>query len=133
MRITTSGIAAALLLGLGGCSGTASVKDAEAKVAVFHQRLDTGDYEAVWRDSAEEITKGESKDKLVSLLGAIHSRFGKVKASKQQGWKVNVDNGVHTTEVTMQTTFDKGSLEEHFLFRGTSGGLKLAGYEFQEK
>jgi hypothetical protein len=124
---------AALLLALGACSGTASVKEAEAKVAVFHRRLDTGDYEAVWRDSAEEITRSESKDRLLGLLAAIHGRFGPVKASRRQGWKVNVDNGVHTTEVTMQTTFDKGSLEEHFLFRATGSGLKLAGYEFEEK
>jgi hypothetical protein len=133
MRIKTLAIAAAMLPGLGGCSGTASVKEAEARVAVFHQRLDKGDYEAVWRDSAEEITKGESKEKLVGLLAAIHGRFGNVKESKQQGWKVNLDNGVSTTEVTMRTSFDKGSLEEHFLYRATTGGLKLAGYEFQEK
>lgn len=122
----------AMLLAVSACSGTASVKEAEKKVAIFHQNLDKGDFEAVWRDSSEEITKSESKEKLIGLLAAVHGRFGKVKDSKQSGWKVNYDNGVSTTAVTMQTTYEKGALEEDFLFRGTDGGLKLAGYEFTE-
>lgn len=132
MRIARSAIAAMLLV-MGACSGTASVKEAEKEVAIFHRNLDKGDFEAVWRDSSEEITSTESKEKLTGLLAAIHERYGKVKATKQNGWKVNYDNGVSTTAVTMQTTYEKGTLEEDFLFRATDGGLKLAGYEFEEK
>jgi len=132
MRIARSAVAA-LLLVVSACSGTASVKEAEKEVATFHRNLDKGDFEAVWRDSSEEITRSESKEKLIGLLAAIHERFGKVKSTRQSGWKVNYDNGVSTTAVTMQTTYEKGALEEDFLFRATDGGLKLAGYEFEEK
>ena len=132
MRIAAWLMAAALAFTT-ACSGTASVKEAEAKVAIFHQNLDSEKYEAIWNDSSEEITGTEGKEKLVGLLGAIHARFGKVKATKQTGWKVNVNNGVHSTEVTMTTTYEKGSLEEHFVFKGTDNGLKLAGYQFDQK
>jgi hypothetical protein len=134
MRIAAIALAlAASLLLASGCSGPASVKEARAKVDVFHQRLDQGAYDAVWRDSAEEITRTESKAALVGLLSGIHARFGRVKQTSQSGWKVNYENGVSTAEVTMQTTFEKGALEEHFVFRGTEAGLKLAFYEFHEK
>ena len=132
MRIARLAMAA-LLLAVSACSGTASVKEAEKEVAAFHRNLDKGNYDAIWKDSSEQITKGETKEKLVGLLTAIHERFGNVKESKQAGWKVNVNNGVSTTEVTMTTTFDKGTLEEHFVFLNTSDGQKLAGYQFNEK
>lgn len=132
MRIIQIAIAAALLAA-GGCSGTASVKDAEKTVATFHQRLDKGQYDAVWADSSEFLTKSEKKEKLVGLLAAIHERFGNVKESKQNGWKVNIENGVSTTEVTMNTTFDKGTLEERFVFQNVGDAQKLLTYEFQEK
>lgn len=133
MRIARSAVAAWLLLAVTACSGTASVKEAEQKVAAFHAKLDKGDYDAVWRDSSEEITRSETKEKLVGLLAAIHERFGRVKATEQNGWKVNYDNGVSTTAVTMRTTYERGVLEEDFLFRATDKGLKLAGYEFEEQ
>ena len=56
---------AALLLAVSACSGTASVKEAEKEVAAFHRNLDKGNYDAIWKDSSEQITKGETKEKLV--------------------------------------------------------------------
>lgn len=132
MRIARLAIAA-MFLALSACSGTASVKDAEKQVAIFHQRLDKGQFDAVWNDSSLQLTTSESKEKLVGLLTAIHARFGNVKATKQNGWKVNVDNGVSTTEVNMETTFEKGALNERFVFLNADGGQKLLTYEFKEK
>lgn len=132
MRIARWTLAAALLA-VSACSGTPSVKEAEKEVATFHHNLDKGDYDAVWRDSSEALTKSEPKEKLVALLSALRERFGKVKESKQNGWKVNYENGVSTTKVTMQTTFEKGVLTEDFLFLNTDDGLKLVSYAFQEK
>ncbi len=132
MRIATLALAA-LLLATSACSGTPSVKNAEQEVATFHRRLDKGDFDAVWRESSEALTKNETKEKLVGMLSAIHQRFGKVKESKQNGWKVNYDNGVSTTQVNMQTTFEKGALEETFVFLNEDKGMKLLTYEFQEK
>jgi hypothetical protein len=132
MRFVQSAVAA-MLLAVSACSGTPSVKDAEKSVATFHQRVDNGDYEAVWRDSSELLTKAESKEKLVGLLTAIHDQFGKVKAAKQNGWKVNYDNGVSTTEVNMTTTYEKGVLNERFVFENVDKAQKLLTYEFKQE
>jgi len=129
MRIAW-GMLAAILLALGGCKGPGSVQDAAAKVAVFHQRLDAGDIEAIWNDSGPEI-QGTDKKAFDRFLSAIHEQLGKVRESKQAGWRAATENGNSTAEVIMQTRFERGSRKETFVFKGSGEQQKLAGYHIE--
>jgi len=122
---------AASVLAVSGCSGPSSVQDARTQVDAFHGLLDKGDFESVWNDSTQDIKATTSKESFTGLLTAVHSRMGTVKETKQTGWKVNTDTNGTFASVTMQTTFERGSATEEFVYRKTDAGYKLAGYQIK--
>lgn len=127
MRIATAGFAAALLT-LAGCKGPGSVQDANAKVTTFHQRLDAEDFAAIWNESGPDIKTTTTQQSFTKLLAAVHGKLGKVRESKQTGWRSEVNTGGSFTELTMQTTFEHGSGEESFVYKSYGQGQQLAGY-----
>ena len=129
MRIAWAVVAAALLA-LAGCKGPGSVQDARAKVDAFHQRLDAGNIDAIWKDSGPEI-QGTDKQAFDRFLAAIHGQLGKVRETKQVGWSASTVNGNSTAEVIMQTTFERGSRKESFVYKGSGEQQKLAGYHIE--
>lgn len=129
MRIAWAMLAAAVLV-LAGCKGPGSVQDAAAKVAVFHQRLDAGDIESIWKDSGPEI-QGTDKKAFHRFLSAIHEQLGTIRETRQIGWRAATENGNSTAEVIMQTTFERGSRKETFVFKGSGEQQKLAGYHIE--
>lgn len=130
MRIAAFALVAVLAV-LSACSGPEMVQNARDEVDVFHRSIDKGDYEAIWSDTSQDLRGTASKESFVQLLAAIHARLGKVRQTKQTGWRANVDTSGSFAELTMQTTFEKGSGEENFIFRNIDGGQKLAGYHIE--
>ena len=122
-------IAPVALLMLAGCNGPATY--ATQAVTVFHQRLDAADYEAIWRDSGPDLRAATSRAAFVAMLDSLHDRLGKVRATKQTGWNSQVNTAGSLAELTHQTTFERGSGEETFVYKGSGEGLKLAGYNIQ--
>ncbi|MBW8755658.1 MAG: hypothetical protein JF595_16225 [Sphingomonadales bacterium] len=120
----------AALLALGACQGPGSVQEANAKVATFHQRLDDGDFEAIWCDCGPDIQTTD-KQAFARLLASMHGKLGNVRTSKQTGWRSQVDTTGSFTELTMETTFERGSGEESFVYKGSGAKQKLAGYHIR--
>jgi hypothetical protein len=129
MRIGAIVLAAALLA-IGGCKGPASVQAANAKVQVFHQRLDAGDYAAIWRDSGPGIREAATEQAFTQILARIHDGLGKVRESRQVGWHAEAGTSGSSQELTMKTTFERGGGTETFIYRGSGAAQKLAGYHF---
>ena len=107
MRIAVS-ILGAVLLALAACSGPGSVKDAAPKVAEFHRQLDAGDFEAIWNGAGEDIKKGGKAD-FLDLLQRAHAQMGKVKASKQTGWRSEVNTTGSFAQVRLPRTPSAGN------------------------
>lgn len=128
MRIVATALAAGMLM-LAGCKAGNPVQNATGKVATFHQRLDAGDYAAIYREAAPEITRNASEAQFAKLLGAVHDKLGKVRESKQIGWNAQVGTGGDVAELTMDTKFERGQGQEHFVFKGAGDEQKLAGYQ----
>ena len=129
MRIAWT-MLAATSLALAGCSGPGSVQDGRAKVDLFHQRLDAGNIEAIWKASGPAI-QGTDKQAFDRFLTAIHGQLGNVRESKQVGWSAATENGNSSAEVIMQTTFERGSRKETFVYKGSGEQQKLAGYHIE--
>jgi hypothetical protein len=120
------------LLALSACKGPASVQDANAKVATFHQRLDAGDFEAIWKDTGADMKIATRKEDFAGLLGRVHEQLGKVRESKQTGWQTRVDNSGSFAELTMNTTFERGGAYETFIYKNTDDDRQLlAGYHIK--
>jgi hypothetical protein len=127
MRIAATALAVALLT-LAGCKGPGSVQDASAKVATFHQRLDAGDFAAIWNDSGPDLKTTTTQESFTKLLAAVHGKLGKVRESKQIGWNSEMSTSGSLTELTMQTRFERGSGEESFVYKSYGQGQQLASY-----
>ncbi len=131
MRIAALVLAVVGLVAVGGCSGPESVQRARTQVDAFHRNLDKANYEAIWHGTSQDVRTTVTKESFVLLLSAVHTKLGKVKQTKQTGWRANVDTSGSVAELTMQTTFEKGTGEENFIFRNMDDGQKLAGYHIE--
>lgn len=119
---------------LGGCGVKESFKDASGDVAQFHTLLDRGDWQQVWKSGDPELRRRTDRDTFASLFGAVHSKLGTVRTSKQTGWNVDATTGGTYLTLTMQTKFEKGSGTEQFVYRkGDGGALSLVSYQIDSQ
>ena len=114
----------------GGCSAGQDTAAAQQAVVQFHQRLDAGQFDAVYDEAGPELKAITPKPQFVQLLTQIHGGLGTVKATKQVGWNVNYNNGSGTVTLTYETQFASGNGTEQFIYR-TGKPLLLAGYHIQ--
>lgn len=122
----------AALATLAACNIQQSVDDANAEVAVFHNDLDRGQFNAIWTDSAPEMKAATSQGQFEALLSAVHRKLGQVQQSQQQGWSSNATTGGSFVVVTMQTRFEKGTALETFTYKKDDNDrLTLVGYNIQ--
>jgi len=113
--------------------GTALVqgrKLADAAVRQFHERLNAGNYEEIYRE-ADNGFRGENHDDSIRFLGAVHNKLGLAGTATQIN--VRVDTNTHGTFLTTQysTAFATGTATEMFTWIKSSGTLKLYGYHIQ--
>lgn len=74
------------------------------------------------------MKQATSKAELGKFLAAVHRKLGKVKASKQTGWRSNSTTDGAFTQLAMATTFERGTGQESFTFRTVAGHPTLVGY-----
>jgi hypothetical protein len=131
MRKAMVALAAGGLLLTGGCSGQSAVRDARAQVDTFHARLESERYETIWNESAREIRDTTTRQRFIDMLTSVHGRLGRVRETRQTGWRVDTGTGGSFAALSMQTVFEHGAAQEDFVWRETGQGLKLAGYHIQ--
>ena len=118
-------IAVAALVAVTGC---ASKRSAEEAVAQFHQMVDAGRYQEIYRNSDPELKRITSEEQMTALLSQVHERLGAVRSSRQSSFNLNTNNGVSRVQLTYNTEFTAGSATENFNYRVEGGQARLAGY-----
>ncbi|MBB4856883.1 hypothetical protein HNO88_000180 [Novosphingobium chloroacetimidivorans] len=119
---------------LAGCGVKQGFEDASADVARFHQALDRGDVQRLWDEADPQFRKATPRAQFDRLVAAIRTKLGKVKASKQVGWNANASTSGTFLTVTAQTTFERGTGTEEFVFAKHAGQRpRLAGYDIQSQ
>lgn len=104
-----------------------------ANIAVreFHQRLNAGQYEAIYRQADVGFTREGKHDEMVKFLAAVHAKLGDAGATNLVNIRVNATtNGTFLT-AEYNTTFARGSAVEMFTWIKKSGNLALHGYNIQ--
>ena len=104
---------------------------ANAAVREFHDRLNGGRYEEIYRQADGGFTRPGKHDQLVRFLEAVHTRLGNAGVSNLANIRVNVTTGGTFVVAQYNTTFDHGSAVETFTWIRSSGALKLSGYNIQ--
>lgn len=122
----------AVLIGLAAfvasCAGPETVKDAGKLVGEFHDQYNASNYGAVWSGASDDLRDTTSQQQFAAMLASIRERMGKVVSTKQVGWASNFNNGDSFVTIKMQTTFEKGTGDEEFVYRKAGDDLNLAGY-----
>lgn len=130
MRIWQGPAAAFGAVLLSSCSGLPSV---EKEIATFHKLLDAENYGEIWRDSTPEMQEASGAAELTKFLGAVHRKLGKVVRSRQVGWNTNVNTSGSFAQVQMETTFERGTGTETFVYRKVGEEMKLQGYNINSQ
>jgi hypothetical protein len=123
----------AVLLCLAGCSGGEDVSIAERGIADFHQRLDTGQFGAIYAGSSQDMKSATNQASLVQLLAAVHRKLGAFKAGKSAGWNDTVSTGGHFVTLNYAATYERGMAQENFVYRIADGKALLAGYHINSR
>jgi len=119
---------------LAGCGVKESIGDASAEVGAFHAALDAGKVEQIWAAADPQLRAATPHDKFVPFLNAVQRKLGKVKQSKQLGWNANATTGGTFVTLTMETTFERGTGTEQFVYHKVAEhDLKLVGYNIQSQ
>lgn len=127
IRNTALAIASSLLLS--GCGGMLHGKAiAESQIAVFHQELDAGRFDAIYAAAAPEFRSGAPKEKVFELFSAIEKKLGKVQSTSTTSYNARMFNLVTTVILAEETRFAHGTGTETFTFRVDGDKAKLVGY-----
>jgi hypothetical protein len=104
-----------------------------ANVAVrqFHEKLNQGRYEEIYREADEGFSRPGKHDQMVRFLEAVHVRLGNAGAANLANMRVNATTGGTFIVAQYNTTFDQGSAVETFTWIRSRGALKLSGYNIQ--
>lgn len=106
-------------------------KLADAAIKEFHQRLNAGDYEGIYREADEGFRTGQGHDESIRFLETVHKKLGL--AGPETQLNVRVDTNTRGTFLTAQysTGFATGNATEMFTWIKSNGTLKLYGYHIQ--
>jgi hypothetical protein len=104
---------------------------ANAAVREFHEKLNRGQYEEIYRDADAGFTLAGKHDELVRFLEVVHTRLGNAGIANLATMRVNVTTGGTFVVAQCNTTFDHGTGVETFTWIRSSGALKLSGYNIQ--
>jgi hypothetical protein len=118
-------------LALASCSGGEAVEDARKDIDTFHQRLDAGQVEEIWKYTSGDINETTTIQEFGGFLAHVHTQLGKVVSTKQTGWKRNLNDKGNFVTVNMETTFERGIGKEEFVFRLVEEKSLLAVYHIK--
>ncbi len=104
--------------------------EAGRQVALFHQRLESAQYEAIYGDAAPDFQVTIQPAALGKYLGTIHEKMGACEAPAQP---VTSSFNTNTTGATVvlryRTSCSNGRLDETFAFAQDRWGTKLLKYQ----
>jgi hypothetical protein len=120
--------AVTMLLALAACSSAGDMASSRHAVEMFHFELDQAMYDEIWKTTSSEMRAAATKPALIKLLSAVHTKLGKVVATREVNWRENYNTGGTFVTLVMQTKYDHGTGEETFIFKPADVGAQLVVY-----
>ena len=101
---------------------------ATSAIQQFHNRLNAGLLDDVYRDADESFRRSGPREGLIAAMQAVRIRFGNFR--QQTAYRLNVVVGVPIQiRAVCGATFDKGNATELFLFLRQGDRVLLSRYE----
>jgi hypothetical protein len=111
-----------------GCDMLSDKSDAEAAVNDFHQKLDGGDFEAIYNNADAGLKSASSEKDFLALLAAVHKKLGNVQNSSETNFSMNSVNLSTQIVLVYNTKFGGGDATETFTWHVSGGKPLLLGY-----
>jgi hypothetical protein len=118
----------ALVLCLSGCGLKKDTKAAEAEVDRFHQHWNADEFKAIY-DEAHANFRNKSADDTVATFTRVKGVWGTFKSATKRSWGFSTDKGLSDIKLKYDSTYDRGTAVEAFVYRMTGGKASLASYE----
>lgn len=119
-------------LWISGCSCAASMQasreQAASAIADFHGRYNGESFDQIVDEAADEFKKSAPRENLVKFLRGVHRRLGKVKNSKETGWRVHWQTNGTFVITSHAAEFEQGTGVETFTIVIRDGKAQLVGY-----
>ncbi len=110
------------------CNPMQVMEQADSEIAVFQDRWNDGDVDAIWKMVHPDFRKDMPRDEFNEVFEGFKGALGAVESSKREGFNINTNNGVTTTVITMRTQFANGEGMERFTLLDRGDTQKIVGY-----
>jgi hypothetical protein len=104
---------------------------ADPAVQEFHEKLNAGQYDEIYRGADQGLAGEGRQDELVKFLEGVHTKLGDASVATQINIRVNATTFGSSIVAQYNTTFARGSAVETFTWVKRSGTLKLYGYDIR--
>ena len=118
-----------------GCalrSHDAPLEDIDKAAALFFQRLNAAEYEAIYKDTAKKFKENQTKEKIIESLKELTAK-GQVKDYQRLRMTFEGEGKDMRAVPVYSTLFDQGSGEIILYFVDESGEWKLIGFAFKQR
>jgi hypothetical protein len=123
-----AGLALAVILSLSGCGLKTDTKAAEAEIDRFHQHWTADEFKAIYDESHANF-RNKSAEETVGTFARVKGVWGQFKSSTKRSWGINTNNGITDLKLKYDSTYERGTAVEAFVYRMTGGKAMLTSYE----
>lgn len=104
--------------------------EAEREVALFHERLESAQYDAIWAAAAPALRARTSQLVLSQYLDGIHDKIGSCAAPLRPiTYFANANTSGTTVRLQYRIQCANGALDEAFTFEKNGTMMALLGYQ----
>jgi len=106
--------------------------EADRAAVVFHQRLEAGQYDAIFDAAGVDFRTSVKRWEATGLLAAVHIKMGDCKPpAGSLGYFTNTNTSGTRVQLRYRLACANGALDETLVYAPDAGGLRLVGYDFR--
>jgi hypothetical protein len=113
--------------------GNLSSETIEAELALFHDRFNAEEFQAIYDASSEDFKSGENEENTLQFFRAIRGKLGTFQDSKQTRWFAKTSTKGSRVEIVLQSTFENGTGAESFVFISEGDNARLHSYNINSR
>ncbi|MGN6278269.1 MAG: DUF4019 domain-containing protein [Sphingomonas sp.] len=113
---------------LAACSPKADARVADGAIADFHQKLDAGQFGAIYAMADPSLKASTTNESLTRLLSAVHRKLGAFDKGHAVGWSDSQTIKGHFLSVKYAAQYARGEAAENFVYRIDDDRAVLNGY-----
>lgn len=120
----------AMAMTVASCSAVQDTGAAEQAAGNFHAAYNAGQFDQIYADATEEITRGTTREAFTATMTEMKARLGNQREASRTGLNVNYNTAGSFVSLGYDTQFERGRAAEELTFRMVDGRARLAGYRF---